>query len=195
MKHRNRCLMVALVGAPLAAALALVALGGLPGRDVLAQGNTIYVDVDATGDNDGTSWEDAHTTLQPALDEAADGDEIWVAAGTYTPTYLFSPGDPRSATFQLKNGVALYGGFDPTVGDTGWEDRDWVNNVTNLSGDIGTQIPLTTTATMSSTIRRSWPWTAAPSWTALRSPAATRTALLTRTSWAAECTTAAPRRR
>ncbi len=99
----------------------------------------VYVDRDATGDNNGASWEDAFTSLQLALEDAADGDEIWVAAGTYTPTYEYSPGDPRSATFQLKNGIVLYGGFDPSTGDAGWQDRDWVNNATILSGDIGTQ--------------------------------------------------------
>jgi parallel beta-helix repeat protein/predicted outer membrane repeat protein len=103
-----------------------------------SRGIRIYVDRDARGDNNGTCWEDALTDLQQALARAVDGVEIWVAAGVYTPTLEFSPGDPRSATFQLKNGVALYGGFGPTVGDTGWEDRDWVNNLTILSGDIGT---------------------------------------------------------
>ena len=98
----------------------------------------IHVDQDAVGYCNGTSWEDALIDLQQALAWAEDGVEIWVAQGTYTPTYLYFPGDPRSATFQLRNGVALYGGFDPTVGDTGWEDRDWLNNVTVLSGDIGT---------------------------------------------------------
>jgi hypothetical protein len=119
----------------LAVALALSAAGG---QESLAADGIIYVDADAVGANNGTSWEDAFTTLQPALGVAVIGDQIWVAAGTYTPTYLFSPGDPRSATFQLKNGVALYGGFDPTVGDVGWEDRDWVANPTIVSGDIGT---------------------------------------------------------
>jgi len=134
MKHWQRWLMAALVVAALAAALAVIASGS---QDSLAADGTIYVDADATGANNGTSWEDAYTDLQPALDGAVIGDQIWVAAGIYTPTYLSSPGDSRSATFQLKNGVALYGGFDPTVGDVGWEDRDWANNVTILSGDIG----------------------------------------------------------
>jgi hypothetical protein len=130
---------IAAVGAgALAVTLALLALEGTLWRDALAQGNTIYVDADATGVNNGSSWEDAFTTLQPALDVAVVGDQIWVAEGIYTPTNEFSPGDLRSATFQLKNGVALYGGFDPTVGDVGWADRDWVNNVIILSGDSGT---------------------------------------------------------
>ncbi len=134
MKRPQRWLMAALAVAALAAAMAATASGsqGSP-----AAGGVIYVDADAAGANNGASWEDACTGLQPALDGAAAGDQIWVAAGIYTPTHESSPGDPRSATFQLKNGVALYGGFDPTAGDAGWDDRDWARNVAILSGDIG----------------------------------------------------------
>jgi len=97
----------------------------------------IFVDLEATGDSNGTSWDDAFTDVQDALAWAQDGVEIWVAEGTYTPSQEFAPGDPRSATFQMVNGVAIYGGFDPTVGHTGWQDRDWETNTTILSGDIG----------------------------------------------------------
>ena len=140
MNHWRKWAMAILGGVALAAVLALAAAGGWPSGEALAlaQG-TIYVDVDATGANDGSSWQDAYTTLQPALDEAVAGDEIWVAAGTYKPTYLSDPSKPRSATFQLKNGVALYGGFDPSVGDTEFGDRDWAANATILSGDLGVQ--------------------------------------------------------
>jgi len=134
MSRRQRWLMAALVGIALATAPALIAAGG---QGSPATDGTIYVDAEAMGANNGACWEDAYTDLQPALDRAVIGDQIWVAAGTYTPSHEFSPGDPRSATFQLKNGVALYGGFDPTAGDAGWEDRDWASNVTMLSGDIG----------------------------------------------------------
>jgi hypothetical protein len=36
----------------------------------------------------------------------------------------------------MVNGVEIYGGFDPSVGHTEWEDRDWVAHHTILSGDL-----------------------------------------------------------
>ena len=82
----------------------------------------IFVDAGATGANDGSSWDDAYIDLQDALDAAEAGKEIWVAAGIYKPSNLETAGYPRSATFQLINGVTLLGGF-------GGESI--------LSGDIG----------------------------------------------------------
>ena len=46
----------------------------------------IYVKYDAAGVNDGTSWTDAFTDLQPAIDSATSGDEVWISKGTYKPT-------------------------------------------------------------------------------------------------------------
>ena len=57
------------------------------GCSVLSTQAQIYVDAAATtGANDGSSWSDAYTDLQPALDAAAENAEIRVAAGTYYPT-------------------------------------------------------------------------------------------------------------
>jgi len=103
----------------------------IPLLTVRAAPDIIYVKADATGANNGTSWEDAYSDLQAALATAQSGDEIWVAAGAYQPT----AGTDRTATFQLRSGVALYGGF--AGGETDRDERDWEANVTILSGDIG----------------------------------------------------------
>ncbi|MFA5252973.1 MAG: hypothetical protein WC454_10375, partial [Phycisphaerae bacterium] len=84
-------------------------------------GKIIYVDTAATGSNNGSSWADAYKSLQDALAIAAKGDEIWVARGTYKPNQgKQQDKGERTATFTLKSGVAIYGGF-PTGGSK-WED-------------------------------------------------------------------------
>jgi len=91
----------------------------------------IYVDAQATGANDGSSWANAYTDLQSALAVTTiRGDEIWVAAGTYRPS---STGD-RAATFRLIPGVAIYGGFGG--GESARDQRDPAAHVTTLSGDL-----------------------------------------------------------
>ena len=106
MKNSYQWRMAGLAAAALAIALILIT-SSRPG--LLAQGSTIYVDADATGANDGTSWANAYVTLQPALEAASDGDEVWVAAGVYTPTVEHGGTGGRYKSFQMKNGVALYG--------------------------------------------------------------------------------------
>ncbi len=113
--------------------LALAVIAGLYG--VLPAGATgivYFVKCDANGANTGATWANAFTDLQSAIVAASSGDEIWVAAGTYKPT----TGTDRSISFTLKNGVAIYGGFDGT--ETTLSQRDYATNVTILSGDIGT---------------------------------------------------------
>jgi hypothetical protein len=78
-------------------------------------GRTIYVDADAIGANDGSSWANAYQYLQDALadaNSAATPVEIRVAQGLYKPDQGANqtPGD-RKATFQLINGVTLKGGY------------------------------------------------------------------------------------
>ena len=72
----------------------------------------LYVDADATGANDGSSWANAYNYLQDALAAAVYGDKIHVAQGIYKPDQGggITPGD-REATFQLKNGVAIKGSY------------------------------------------------------------------------------------
>ena len=99
---------------------------------VLGAGSVIYVHDEAHGLKNGTSWQHAFVHLQAALAAATDGDEIWVTGDWYTPT---SDGN-REATFQLKSGVAVDGGFDGV--ETERDQREPSVHVTVLSGDIGT---------------------------------------------------------
>lgn len=92
----------------------------------------VYVDANATGDANGTSWEDAFTDLMLALTIAQPNHTIWVARGVYYPV---DPGGLRTVSFNIPNGVEVYGGFAGT--ETDLSQRDWVANKTILSGDIG----------------------------------------------------------
>lgn len=110
----------------------------------VARGRTIYVDANATNISDGSSWVNAYWCLQDALSNAQAGDEIRVAQGTYKPDrqitiirsrrQITASGD-RTATFQLKNGVIVKGGYagaeepDPDA-------RDIHLYKTVLSGDL-----------------------------------------------------------
>lgn len=95
-----------------------------------------YVNANATGANNGTSWADAYTDLHSATYNTTSG-EIWVAQGTYVPTRSSSgniSGDARENTFNIRFNVQVYGGFDGT--ETALSQRDWRNNPTILSGYV-----------------------------------------------------------
>ncbi|MDZ7704660.1 MAG: choice-of-anchor Q domain-containing protein [Trueperaceae bacterium] len=115
--------------------------------DICFTDERIYVNENATGGNDGTTWAEAFTTLQDALAAARSNTavkEIWVAGGTYYPdegaatnsagATLISPNDNRSATFFVSEGIKIYGGF--AGGETNRSGRDPVANLVTLSGDI-----------------------------------------------------------
>ena len=97
--------------------------------------NIIFVNKDATGRNTGTSWNDAFITLQSALLSASaceNIDEIWVAEGDYKPTHT----SDRSVSFDIPPGIAIFGGF-PSSGSPEFSDRNPLQYITNLCGDIG----------------------------------------------------------
>ncbi|MEZ6015106.1 MAG: right-handed parallel beta-helix repeat-containing protein [Planctomycetota bacterium] len=88
-------------------ALSLGALASAPS----ALADIIYVDANlTTGLGDGTSWADAYQGvdgLSAALLTTVSGDMVFVADGRYRPT----SGTARAQSFNLQNGVELYGGF------------------------------------------------------------------------------------
>jgi len=95
----------------------------------------VYVDGDAGGANNGTSWANAFNDLNAAIQNAPAGVEVWVAEGTYVP------GASRSSTFLTKSGVRVYGGFSGA--ETLRSERDFEGHETILSCEIGN--PGTTT--------------------------------------------------
>ena len=96
---------------------------------------TIYVNANASGGNDGSSWAKVYTNLQEALIISTPGDSIFVAAGTYTPSTAGLT-DPRLATFIIPAGVLVYGGFAGDEANLAARDLS-AGHETILSGDLG----------------------------------------------------------
>jgi predicted outer membrane repeat protein len=119
------------------------------------ENNRIYVDAKGTDASpDGSSWSKAYSSLQDALNDAAStatDDDIWIAEGTYKPEKRYEPdgnlggqhyiGAPlttpdRMKTFELPDGVNLYGGFEAGAKSLK-KKRNLVAHETVLDGDIG----------------------------------------------------------
>ena len=98
----------------------------------------IYVNNAASGGlQNGTDWANAYTSLQSAFEEFGDfylqnGDgkdpNVFVASGTYIP------GDSRTDSFKLVDGIKIYGGFPVDGGSK--DSRNPSVNKTILSGNI-----------------------------------------------------------
>jgi predicted outer membrane repeat protein len=88
-----------------------------------------YVNAAAAGANNGSSWTNAYTDLQSALNDVGCA-QIWVAKGTYRPTATTD----RSISFTVRRGVSLFGGF---AGNENKINPRSAINSTALSGDIG----------------------------------------------------------
>jgi predicted outer membrane repeat protein len=93
----------------------------------------VYVDDSAVrGLNNGAAWQDAYLDLHLALNSAQAGDEVRIGQGLYKPNV---PGGHRDASFQLRSGVTVQGGYaglnapDPDALDPALFE-------TTLSGDL-----------------------------------------------------------
>lgn len=89
-------------------------------------GNVIYVDVNATGLGDGSSWGNAFIDLNQALQIDNDDDTIKVAQGTYYPTTF-----DRTTYFYVNKKIVILGGYDASTGI-----RHYAYNKTIFSGDF-----------------------------------------------------------
>ncbi len=99
----------------------------------------IYVDIDAGGANNGTSWENAYNYLQDALADANSLEkpvEICVAKGIYKPDHGKDQHlEDQYASFQLQNRVTIKGGYGG-IGEPDPDARDITAYKTILSGEI-----------------------------------------------------------
>ncbi|WP_338790139.1 BspA family leucine-rich repeat surface protein [Bernardetia sp. MNP-M8] len=94
--------------------------------------------------NGGTSFTDAFATLEKALSIANFGDKIYVAKGIYNPTRqvdvnMVAGADIHKVTFQIPDGVEVYGGFagnEIEITQTVLDARNFITNTTILSGDL-----------------------------------------------------------
>lgn len=128
---------------------AMVDIGAYERQSDSSLCNVIRVDKDATGDKSGSSWKNAFTSLADALYmtrfSGTNRQELWIADGTYRPddgyfvtdlsgSVLSTKDNNTSATFEVRPGVKLYGGFAGT--ETAESQRNPYSNITVLSGDI-----------------------------------------------------------
>lgn len=85
-----------------------------------------YVKPTATGTGDGSTWANASADLQKMIDELANNGqagEVWVAEGTYTPQSQLISGTAYSASFRMRDGISVYGGFNKDNPETSKFDR------------------------------------------------------------------------
>ncbi|HEY3267645.1 MAG TPA: right-handed parallel beta-helix repeat-containing protein [Armatimonadota bacterium] len=82
---------------------------------------TFHVSPNGDDSRDGQSWANAKQTITAALCLAQAGDQVWVAAGTYTESMV------------LGRGVGLYGGFAGM--ESSREPRDPAKNPTVVNGN------------------------------------------------------------
>ncbi len=81
----------------------------------VAAGRIRYVRQGGTGD--GTSWTNASGDIQRMIDELADNNpgglpgEVWIAAGEYEPQTQLISNASYSASFRMRDGISVYGGF------------------------------------------------------------------------------------
>lgn len=121
--------------------LAIISAACLIFSNCVQAGQVIYVDDDAIGYNDGSSWENAFVNLQDAMSAAFSSTEsypaqIRVAGGTYWPDRgEHQTIGQRQESFWLRNYVTIAGGY-AGLGAIDQNSRDIELYETILSGDL-----------------------------------------------------------
>jgi hypothetical protein len=102
---------------------------------VFYESDKLYVDEEAAGELNGTSWDDATRELFIALDVAGcrDVDSLFIAEGAY----LANLNNDREISFVIPDSTSIFGGFP--AGGSAFALRDPESFVTVLSGDIGVE--------------------------------------------------------
>ena len=91
----------------------------------------IYIDTNATGNNDGSSWSDAYSDLNLALAGLRGSEELWLTGGTYS---LDPSSSATNSRFTIAaDDVSIYGGF--AGGELTRGARDTALNETIITGD------------------------------------------------------------
>ncbi len=97
----------------------------------VAHSAILRVKPDGNDTNSGASWSLAKRTVTAAINAASEGDEIWVAAGTYQENIQNKVVNVGGTDVAVN--VALYGGFAGT--ETVRTQRDWNLNISILDGN------------------------------------------------------------
>jgi uncharacterized repeat protein (TIGR01451 family) len=109
-------------------------------------GMIVYVDMTASGYNNGTNWADAYTDLQEALTRIADSDCIPKPDTVYVAQETYKPGLSGGSSFFLPQGAKLYGGFP--AGGCDFKKRNPKKYPAVLSGEISPGLRSDTIVTM-----------------------------------------------
>ena len=91
--------------------------------------SVVFVNIDATGSGDGSSWSDAYTSLDSAFANYSTGDTLWVKTGIYKPL-----AGGTNSNFSPPNGILMYGGFS---GNESSLNQRTLGNMSVLDGNIG----------------------------------------------------------
>lgn len=117
------------LGAALLVATAVQAGPVAPAPTAEAAITVVYVVPGGAGTQDGSSWANAKDLIDATM-ASVSGQQLWVKEGRYVPSGL----GLGIRSFDLRSGVAIYGGFAGT--ETSLDQRDPAAHPTLLDGDV-----------------------------------------------------------